>query len=196
MGKKDWEILSMAHLQPNRPFGNDDSTSTWENLKNGIGSKKVGNLWVRGAQNAPSRRGWYLVKLWTLEMMQIQINYSLFFIMQRGRCHLKSRKKCKINKKNSPHRLRVILPAGRWCGDIKDPHNHGARSIPDNNPSILSCHFQPGWPQSSWCWDFGMMDPPWSFSPTGFYLLTPSTCRVHCAHVQPTPAELLCPISL
>lgn len=128
----------MAHLQPNSPFGNGDSISTWENMKKGTGSK-VGNLWVRGAQDAPPRRGWCFVKLWTLEIMQIQINYSLFFRMQRRRCHHKRlpRKRCKINK-NSSHRFRVTLPDARWCGHTKDPDNHGARSIPANRLNILS----------------------------------------------------------
>lgn len=100
--------------------------------------------------------------------------------MQRGRCHLKPlpRKRFKVNKKNSSHRLRVTFPDDRWCGNIKDPDNHGARSIPANNPSILSVISSLGDPEAP---DAGI----WEDGPTlilfSYWALSPDSKHLPCS---------------
>lgn len=106
--------------------------------------------------------------------------------MQRGKCHLKPlpKKRFKINK-NSSHRFRVTFPDDRWCGDIKDPDNHGARSIPANSPRILSVISSLGDPKApdAGIWEDGptlIFFSHWAFSPDSKHLPHPlCPCVAH-----------------
>lgn len=77
---------------------------------------------------------------------------------------------------------------------IQDPDNHRARSIPAKIQ--VTCLPFPAWMTPKLLmlefWEDGptlIIFSYWAFSPDSKHL------HVHCVHVQPTPPELLCPIS-